>query len=139
MKVTLRGASPFTLVLLHCKYKFDARKENNKDAWRCKIMLLASPHRVTHITDFLAHLDPIQSTRPELCFKVARPETLMLVFLNLISRKTVGRSCMHMLREDLQKIAIVIAINQNLQFLQLCQVLFNLQSYLNHHFLLEKF
>ena len=58
------------------------------------------------------------------------------LFLLIISRKTVG---LHRLREDLQKIAIVIVINQNLQFLQLCQVLLNLQSYLNHHFLFEKF
>ena len=42
---------------------------------------------------------------------------------------------LHGLREDLQKIAIVIIINQNLQFLKLCQVLLNLKSFKYINFL----
>ena len=87
----------------------------------------------------LAQLDPIQYTRTELCFYPhIHKKTLMIVSLDYLEKKD-GWPILHRLREDLQKIAIVIGINQNLQFLQLCQVLLNLQSYLNHHFLLVKF
>ena len=71
----------------------------------------------------------IQFNTLEKSFEVASPETLMVVSLN--DFKEDSRPILHGLCEDLQKIAIVIIINQNLQFLQLCQVLLNLQSFKN--------
>ena len=69
----------------------------------------------------------IQFNTLEKSFEVASPEALMVVSLNDLEEDSW--TILHGLREDLQKIAIVIIINQNLQFLQLCQVLLNLQSF----------
>merc|ERR1719384_1180422 len=66
----------------------------------------------------------IQFNTLEKSFEIASPETLMVVSLNDL--KEDSWPILHGLGEDLQKIAIVIIINQNLQFLQLCQVLLNL-------------
>ena len=67
----------------------------------------------------------IQLNTLEQSFEVAGPETLMVISLDDL--KEDSWPILHRLGEDLQKIAIVIIINQNLQFLQLCQVLLHLQ------------
>ena len=69
----------------------------------------------------------IQFNTLEKSFEVASPETLMVVSLNDLEEDSWP--ILHGLREDLQKVPVVIIINQNLQFLQLCQVLLNLQSF----------
>ena len=69
----------------------------------------------------------IQLNTLEQSFEVAGPETLMVISLDDLEEDSWP--ILHRLREDLQEIAIVIIINQNLQFLQFCQVLFNLQSF----------
>ena len=66
----------------------------------------------------------IQFNTLEQSFEVAGSEALMVVSLDHLEKDSWP--VLHGLREDLQEIAIVIVINQNLQFLQLCQVLFNL-------------
>ena len=69
----------------------------------------------------------IQFNTLEKSFEVASPEALMVVSLNDLEEDSW--TILHGLREDLQKVPIVIIINQNLQFLQLCQILLNLQSF----------
>ena len=66
----------------------------------------------------------IQFNALEKSFEVSSPETLMVFSLDYL--KEDSRSILHRLREDLQKVPVVIIINQNLQFLQLIQVLRNL-------------
>ena len=59
--------------------------------------------------------------------EVPGPESLVVVALNDLDEHR--RTILERTGEDLQKIAIVIIINQNLQFLQQCQVFLDLQSY----------
>ena len=66
----------------------------------------------------------IQFNALEKSFEVAGPETLMVFSLDYLEEDS--GPILHGLCEDLQKVAVVIIINQNLQFLQLIQVLCNL-------------
>ena len=79
----------------------------------------------------------IQLNTLEQSFEVAGPEALMVVSLDDLEEDSWP--ILHRLREDLQKIAIVIIINQNLQFLQFCQVLFHLKSFKNIIFAVQLF
>ena len=66
----------------------------------------------------------IQFNALEKSFEVTSPETLMVFPLDYLEEHS--RPILHWLREDLQKVPVVIIINQNLQLLQLIQVLRNL-------------
>ena len=79
----------------------------------------------------------IQLNTLEQSFEVAGPETLMVISLDDLEEDSWP--ILHRLREDLQEIAIVIIINQNLQFLQFCQILFNLQSFKSINFAVQLF
>ena len=66
----------------------------------------------------------IQFNALEKSFEVSSPETLMVFSLDYLEKDSWP--ILHRLREDLQKVPVVIIINQNLQLLQLIQVLRNL-------------